>query len=480
MFDEDEEELELLRQYENKDLAEDEEHLSSEEIDSDLEDKIMSMVQYGTGITKKKASPTQKDVQKNSLQAKVVYAPMDSDKSDDERPAFSSASEFCIDNTDSEDDTHSATVYSGEESDHQENSGVPELIPDVPAERQTEQPRVTRYIDMDEEEKRYLDDEHMSEEEAELGLKLQKLIDEQTARCVASVAGPNIKMGAVQLLDTVFDASFEATMQWIARAKGRWTTVATAMRRTITPTYVLAYCISMWARKRRKQFQLPGVTIAPSEGITAMSARIYRRSRYDPKKIKKSSYQSKRQRPSDSSRDSSPHRDYYESGYRDNKRTRHKYNDSDDDHFSRYSRSAPSKSNSNSNSNSNSRYKNTNNNNSNLNGFFSHQLPQQSSQSSSSSSNNRPNNRSGNSNWKAMNNNTLPQPTRSGTVNVHSFNNSVQHRQDYGDFPRGNGSTSLPKPSSSGVIDLSGNSRSRGGEYASRGPKYHGGYSRNR
>ncbi|RCH84411.1 hypothetical protein CU098_008617, partial [Rhizopus stolonifer] len=67
----------------------------------------------------------------------------------------------------------------------------------------------------------------------------------------------------------------------------------------------------------------------------------------------------------------------------------------------------------------------------------------------------------GNSNWKALNNNQLPQPTRSGTVNV----NTPKKKKNY-DFPR-----SLPKPSSSGVIDLT-------GEYSKRTPKYRGGYNK--
>ncbi|KAI8972323.1 hypothetical protein BDB01DRAFT_470066 [Pilobolus umbonatus] len=80
-----------------------------------------------------------------------------------------------------------------------------------------------------------------------------------------------------------------------------------------------------------------------------------------------------------------------------------------------------------------------------LNEFFSNKKPQQ---------------RSGNSNWKALNQNILPQPSRSGTVSfdVHS---------------RGSRNTHLPKPSSSGYIDLT-----LDDDYKTRGPKYHGGYRR--
>ncbi|GAA5795484.1 hypothetical protein HPULCUR_000842 [Helicostylum pulchrum] len=79
--------------------------------------------------------------------------------------------------------------------------------------------------------------------------------------------------------------------------------------------------------------------------------------------------------------------------------------------------------------------------------------------------------KSGNNNWKAVNS-SLPQPTRSGTVNL----NKKRQQQNYdGDFPRGGGSDELPRPSSSGVIDLTKNDS---GAYSKRTSKYHGGYNR--
>jgi hypothetical protein len=74
----------------------------------------------------------------------------------------------------------------------------------------------------------------------------------------------------------------------------------------------------------------------------------------------------------------------------------------------------------------------------------------------------------------ALNNNTLPQPTRSGTVNVRNNNNSRHNNGYEGDFPRGR---EAPRPSSSGVIDLTADDSSSNNR---RGPKYHGGYKRNR
>lgn len=163
-------------------------------MDSDLEDKIMSMVQYGSGIAKKKTSTSNtqddatngNDANESNVEAKVVYAPSDIDDEDAEKTAFSSANEFQIDDTDSEDDTNSKPVYSDEEStdddDEEEDIGVPELTVDVPIKKDVEQPQITRFINMDDEDKHYLDDEETSEEETELGIKLQKLIDDQVGK----------------------------------------------------------------------------------------------------------------------------------------------------------------------------------------------------------------------------------------------------------------------------------------------------------
>jgi prolyl-tRNA synthetase len=160
-------------------------------MDSDLEDKIMSMVQYGSGIAKKKAptantqddSNNINDAKESNVEAKIVYAPTDIDDEGAEKTAFSSANEFQIDDTDSEDDTNLKPFYSDEESsDEEEDIGVPELTADVPIKKDVEQPQVTRFINMDDEDKRYLDDEETSEEETELGIKLQKLIDDQVGK----------------------------------------------------------------------------------------------------------------------------------------------------------------------------------------------------------------------------------------------------------------------------------------------------------
>ncbi|GAN03512.1 conserved hypothetical protein [Mucor ambiguus] len=594
MFDGDEEELELLRQYEDKDLAEDDDNKSSkqtyskwfvsrsDDMDSDLEDKIMSMVQYGSGISKKKAldsvpplSKTQdaNPPEQSNVQAKVVYAPIDNDIEDSQKTAVSSADIYQIDDSDSEDGRPSNTVYSDNEEDEGESEeeetdiGVPELTADIPTKTPADQPQVTRFINLDEEEKRYMDDEDTSEEEAELESKLQQLIDDQIynrqskrrfherpvrvcfnchtpgheridckicmdcgmlkhkdSRCVGARYCSKCKFRGHNAIDCTNARTYESCRHCGA------TYHHSNMCPSILHTYVgevtakstpVAWCYNCTERGHYGDDcpDLPQYKTTMPSAFSKLSLGLG--SRFDPKKAKKSSSSSyhgsnytanKHQRWSDSSRESSPRYDHHDS----RKRARYNYNDSDDDYNnSRYTRrdngssSKSNNNNSNSNSSNNNNSNNNNNNNYNgkkrqktnnqqgLDGFFSHQQQQASASSSSRNSNNNNNNsRSGNNNWKAMNNNSLPQPTRSGTVKVNSYGRQQQQRQDYGDFPRGNNNTNnLPRPSASGVIDLTGDRSSSsnknnnrgggggagGGEYSSnRRPKYHGGYSRNR
>lgn len=146
-------------------------------MDSDLEDKIMSMVQYGSGL-KKKVAPAPAVPEKKSPE--VVLAPKD-DNTSSSTSKFSAADELNIgkDNNDDDDedengndDDDSSISYSGYQS-AEEDLGVPE----TPAPPQESQPQVTNYINLD--DKHYMDDEEMSEEEEELGIKLQELIDDQ-------------------------------------------------------------------------------------------------------------------------------------------------------------------------------------------------------------------------------------------------------------------------------------------------------------
>ncbi|KAL0091957.1 hypothetical protein J3Q64DRAFT_1726278 [Phycomyces blakesleeanus] len=77
----------------------------------------------------------------------------------------------------------------------------------------------------------------------------------------------------------------------------------------------------------------------------------------------------------------------------------------------------------------------------------------------------------GNNNWKALGGESMPKPTRSGTMNVGGqvSGGFVDYQAD---FPRNQRHIEiLPRPSSSGVIDMPESSRARR-------PQYHGGYSK--
>lgn len=114
-------------------------------MDSDLEDKIMSMVQF-----KKKTPVTEKQEE-----PKVVYAPVE--KEETKPTKFSASNELQIsDDSDTED------------------IGV---LEDPPTPQNEEELPVTRYINFD--EKKYMDEEETDEEEAELNSKLLDLIDDQ-------------------------------------------------------------------------------------------------------------------------------------------------------------------------------------------------------------------------------------------------------------------------------------------------------------
>ncbi|CDS10673.1 hypothetical protein LRAMOSA11159 [Lichtheimia ramosa] len=152
MFDdEDEQELELLRQYEEQEG--DLQHQSSDnELDSDLEDTLMSMVQYGSN------QPTTKP--KESFQRDKEQ---DTGSEDDISVSTTSGSQV-----DKVDDDSSST--SSNEELHVSPSAV-----------QSSEPRVTRVIDL-EDTPRYMDEEEEDEEERQLNDELQDLIQSQIER----------------------------------------------------------------------------------------------------------------------------------------------------------------------------------------------------------------------------------------------------------------------------------------------------------
>lgn len=126
----------------------------SDDMDSDLEDKIMSMVQF----KKKTPSPEKPE------EAKVVYAPV-GDDADNKNTNFSAANEL--------------QISEEEEDSYDEDIGTPENPPTPEDNDIIIQPQVTRYINLD--DKHYMDDEETDEEEAELNAKLQDLIDDQVS-----------------------------------------------------------------------------------------------------------------------------------------------------------------------------------------------------------------------------------------------------------------------------------------------------------
>lgn len=164
-------------------------------MDSDLEDKIMSMVQYGSGLSKKfvpastnppkpttaTPTPTTCTQKKEQKQAETIYAPIDQTTKKSSSSTFSAANMLQINSHDSEEEDEYREDSLSEDSDEEESEEEEDIGTPPPLdERQevAEEPRVTRYINLDD-EKHYMDDEETSDEEAELGIKLQELIDDQ-------------------------------------------------------------------------------------------------------------------------------------------------------------------------------------------------------------------------------------------------------------------------------------------------------------
>lgn len=239
-----------------------------------------------------------------------------------------------------------------------------------------------------------------------------------------------------------------------------------------------AYCYSC-AQKGHYGDECPRRSYYLSEMPSVFSKlSLERGSRFDPKKTMRESassfskYQNSHQRWSDSSRESSPRREY--SNDRGKQRGNQSYTDDSDDGYSRRKKRKNDYSNE---KEKGYKYKYTSaldqyfdkgkKNGGNSKGSGSNTKGGVTKKSSSTSKH------SGNSNWKSLKQNFLPQPTRSGIVNVNTSNNNKQSQGYEADFPRGGG---LPRPSSSGVIDLTDDSISAG----KRAPKYRGGYKRNR
>ncbi|KAG1057046.1 hypothetical protein G6F43_001093 [Rhizopus delemar] len=167
-------------------------------MDSDLEDKIMSIVQYDSGVKRKRTNaesvpPTRSSspvpanttettskivaTPKPSVRRKVetIHAPLDIDK---KRTEFSAANELHIESSDDEEEGEYISEQD-EETDLNSSPSESEEDEEPQDEEKTQAvaPLVTRHISLD--NKQYMDDEDTSEEEIELGKQIQELIDNQ-------------------------------------------------------------------------------------------------------------------------------------------------------------------------------------------------------------------------------------------------------------------------------------------------------------
>ncbi|KAI8384979.1 uncharacterized protein BYT42DRAFT_281956 [Radiomyces spectabilis] len=181
MFDEEEEDYELLRQYENE-----EQEYTSDELESDVEDQILSMVQYGSGLNgtghKQTTEATQSSAGKKDKVQVVVANDAAPKKSKNQiKPKSSDLLQLSSSEEDGEivsDSDQDQDETADTEASDEENDSVEMELPQI---QQQTGPRVTRYIDLDMVGgSRYMDDEdEESDEERELNQKLQNLIDDQ-------------------------------------------------------------------------------------------------------------------------------------------------------------------------------------------------------------------------------------------------------------------------------------------------------------
>ncbi|KAI9311307.1 hypothetical protein BX666DRAFT_1997029 [Dichotomocladium elegans] len=200
MFDEDEEDQELLRHYEDLNFHGDLNQSSSgEELSSDVEDTIRSVVEYGSSNPKaSKKFPGKAPASDEMKKEKAAAA--DSDPSDQEEDSdgeieeASSSEDYFFDaketaasdeddNADSSDDEEICASSSDKddkesfsESDNESSSSQTSSSED------DEGPRVTRVINLDLDRPHYMDEVEESEEERDLNDKLENLIQDQIER----------------------------------------------------------------------------------------------------------------------------------------------------------------------------------------------------------------------------------------------------------------------------------------------------------
>ncbi|ORZ13203.1 hypothetical protein BCR42DRAFT_493273 [Absidia repens] len=172
MYDDDEEDLALLQQYEEEDA-----NSSNDDLDSDLEDKIMSAVQYETDAAQPwptKAQQQQEQDEKTQQEAipkngqlatRSIIPPIDMTKpaSDTARPDSSS------------DDDSSISSYNGDDHsiENDDSLGNNNIESNLIA------PPIIRHIDLNITDKQLQQDDSTDDEEKALNHELQELIDQQ-------------------------------------------------------------------------------------------------------------------------------------------------------------------------------------------------------------------------------------------------------------------------------------------------------------
>ncbi|KAG0185340.1 hypothetical protein DFQ28_009505 [Apophysomyces sp. BC1034] len=441
MFEDDEEDLELLRQYEDNSTNGD--GHSSEEIDSDLEERLWSIAQYGTPTAGRK----KKSADAKTPAAQSQLSSSDEDESDDDE--------------DSSDEDEDEKESEGSDEESEDDKVVVNGLDSLP---------VTRVVDLDlDQQKKYMDEEEEDEEEYILNNQLQTLIDEQIQYVEKTKRRnrrfrPKVCFTCQQVGHERMDcdeglpiAPYECTNE---PEDGPCRRCGINSHHTLyCPSVLLSYEKSGEAQRdvtpycyncaKRGHFgdecpRLPGYKrYIPSVFSIQNVSKV---NKHDSKKNMKSSAssfsrfnesQKKQKRRSDSSNEGNRY------GNKNDTPKKKGRTDNEDRRQQDQIRRQLGRDIGSNRSPSNPRY--------------------QESQPVAR----------GNNNWRALGGG-LPQPTRSGTVCVSRGGGGGGRQSRYqNDFPRGS-VDELPKPSSSGVIDISSLSSSMP---TRRAPRYRGGYS---
>ncbi|CAO3583760.1 unnamed protein product [Absidia cylindrospora] len=172
MYDDNEEDLALLQQYEEEDA-----NSSNDDLDSDLEDKIMSAVQYETNAAQPWPTTAQQQQQQHGKtqqgsiskngqlapQSPIPSVDMTKPASDTARPDFSSGDDSSISSSSGDDN-------SIENDDSPGNNNI---------ESNLSAPPIIRHIDLNITDKQLQQDDSTDDEEKVLNHELQELIDQQ-------------------------------------------------------------------------------------------------------------------------------------------------------------------------------------------------------------------------------------------------------------------------------------------------------------